>query len=447
MIVDKLGPIEYGEIKIAPLTILCGANNQGKTYFSYTLYGILKYLPSLIKGYLTNKEYKTFSESGEISFNKEEFSTKIIDSILRNFKVEKDKILEVLFNAEPNTFEETNIDISSQEISTFLCLESIGSHSIKVANTEIILEALDDKYTILASSNQLGKVISNKRMRTFIDSLISDAIMNNIDAFYIPAERIGINVFKGQLNSNKIEMLDIINNVLSYDMKDSKPEANDEIIKGLKKISTLYPKPIEDYLRYINGISNYKIDDKNNEIAAFIRRKIIKGRFVTERNSDKSYYRLQVSKSRYKTEKIPLHITSSSIKSIYGLDYYFENIDDGKENTLIIDEPEMSLHPSSQVEIANLLDLAISKGIKILISTHSDFLVRKIQNIILKNYLSGNTKGLSPENVKVYNFQDSSIYKIDLLDECETFNNFNDTVEYIENEYQHLIDKKEEKDY
>ncbi|MDA1919820.1 AAA family ATPase [Bacillus cereus group sp. BcHK140] len=446
MKVNQLGPINFGEIKLAPLTILSGANNQGKTYFSYTLYGILKQLPNLMKGFFSDKDYNSFREFGKISFNKDVFTSKIINAISRNLEEEKGKILEMIFKSESNAFDNTNIEISNEEIYNFLRLDEIGNNSIKIANTEILLEVLDGNYTILVTNNELEKFISIQRVKNFVDILISNAINKNINAFYIPAERIGINVFRGQLNSNKIEMLDIISNSLINDKKFNNFELDQKLIKGLKQISTVYPKPIEDYLEFINDISTYDIDDKNNELAAFIRRKIIKGRFVVDSTKDKSFYRLQIGKNRYKSEMIPLHITSSSIKSIYGLDYFFENINYDKQNTLIIDEPEMNLHPSNQLEFANLLNLIISKGINTIISTHSDFLVRKIQNIILQNDIDGNLEGLTPDNVKVYNFENATIKHIDLLNENESYNNFNDIIADIEDEYLNLLEKRAQKD-
>jgi predicted ATPase len=39
---ESLGAIEFGEIDIAQLTIICGENNTGKTYVTYLVYCLLK---------------------------------------------------------------------------------------------------------------------------------------------------------------------------------------------------------------------------------------------------------------------------------------------------------------------------------------------------------------------------------------------------------------------
>lgn len=34
----NLGPVKSGKVKLAPLTIICGRNNAGKTYVSHGIY-------------------------------------------------------------------------------------------------------------------------------------------------------------------------------------------------------------------------------------------------------------------------------------------------------------------------------------------------------------------------------------------------------------------------
>lgn len=86
---------------------------------------------------------------------------------------------------------------------------------------------------------------------------------------------------------------------------------------------------------------------------------------------------------------IPFYVASSSIKSMFLIDLYINCIAK-KGGLLIIDEPELNLHPNNQRIMAILLAKLINSGIKVLITTHSDYLVRELNNrIMLKN--------LSPE--------------------------------------------------
>ena len=44
----NFGYIDEGSIELSDLTILCGPNNSGKTYTSYSIYGFLKYFRNLV---------------------------------------------------------------------------------------------------------------------------------------------------------------------------------------------------------------------------------------------------------------------------------------------------------------------------------------------------------------------------------------------------------------
>ena len=39
--IKNLGPIKEADVEIGDLTIVCGENNVGKTYYTYTLYSFL----------------------------------------------------------------------------------------------------------------------------------------------------------------------------------------------------------------------------------------------------------------------------------------------------------------------------------------------------------------------------------------------------------------------
>ncbi|UTG74896.1 AAA family ATPase [Neisseria subflava] len=110
---------------------------------------------------------------------------------------------------------------------------------------------------------------------------------------------------------------------------------------------------------------------------------------------------------------VPVYIASSSIKSLFLIDMYVNYLAE-PNGLLIIDEPELNLHPDNQRKMAGLLASLVNSGIKILITTHSDYLIRELNNRIM---LSSNFKNknailkeeyidsheiLRPEQVKAY---------------------------------------------
>ena len=51
-------------------------------------------------------------------------------------------------------------------------------------------------------------------------------------------------------------------------------------------------------------------------------------------------------------------------------------------DVLVIDEPEMNAHPEAQLMIAELLGILVNKGINVVITTHSPYIVDHINNLV-----------------------------------------------------------------
>ena len=59
----------------------------------------------------------------------------------------------------------------------------------------------------------------------------------------------------------------------------------------------------------------------------------------------------------------------------------------GRGDLLIIEEPESHLHPGAQTKIAQTLARLVRAGVRVLITTHSNFLLQQIGNIIREGEL------------------------------------------------------------
>ncbi len=120
---------------------------------------------------------------------------------------------------------------------------------------------------------------------------------------------------------------------------------------------------------------------------------------------------------------VPLYITSSMIKELMPLVLYLRY--QAKPNDLIIiDEPEMHLHPAAQVEIIEFLSMLTNVGLHVLITTHSPYIVDHIANLIeaKKNdnpeaikkhfYLEDSRAFIEQNKVSVYLFEDNTAKNI-----------------------------------
>ena len=75
-------------------------------------------------------------------------------------------------------------------------------------------------------------------------------------------------------------------------------------------------------------------------------------------------------------------MTASIIKTLSSLVVYLKHI--AKLNDLIIiDEPEINLHPDNQILLARLLARLANAGFRLLVSTHSDYIIREFNNLVM----------------------------------------------------------------
>lgn len=441
MKITRLGPISKSDFTLNDLTIFTGNNNQGKTYMSYAVYGILKSLNDISLYFYSLKEVDILNNDGQLIISLEEFQTKLVKDLKSSISQNWSNILRINFQTEENMFSDSKLVLSEKDILNFFNFTFSQNqeykNTIKYKNFAVTLTFANNQFSFsrleenISESNSKSDIDEDLTILHTILMVLTESFINrSITAFYIPAERVGLNVFRSQLNSNKIQLLD----TLTQHFNSSNDHLN--ISQPISEFKPYLAKPINDYLKFINGINKYDINDNDDSLGRFIREKLINGRFDIDKNTDKSFFRSRHSTKKYKKDYIPLHVTSSSIKSFYGLDYYLENLNTtNTTNFIIIDEPEMNLHPSIQVEFINFIELLLLNNIKILISTHSDFLIKKIQNVALKNRnTQDDNKGIVEENISVYNFANNTMKKVDIFSD-EDYTNFSQTIYELEHEF------------
>jgi predicted ATP-dependent endonuclease of OLD family len=159
-------------------------------------------------------------------------------------------------------------------------------------------------------------------------------------------------------------------------------------------IISRYSQPIADYIDFLNNSFELKkLNSDFKDLAIEIQKKILNGKYIVE--TDGIYfipYKIHSSNTDHFNQKISLHLSSSTVKTFFSLVFYLEHL--AKEGeTLIIDEPELNLHPDNQRKIAIILVMIANRGIKVIVSTHSDYFIREINNLImLKNEFPSKTE-------------------------------------------------------
>ncbi len=113
---------------------------------------------------------------------------------------------------------------------------------------------------------------------------------------------------------------------------------------------------------------------------------------------------------------LEIYQTSSLVKSLASLVFYLRHLAH-KNDCIIINEPELNLHPDNQVLVARFLARLVNEGFKVVTSTHSDYIIGELSNLLMLNnefedkeklmerYNYNQNEILDKENVGVYYFE------------------------------------------
>ncbi len=84
---------------------------------------------------------------------------------------------------------------------------------------------------------------------------------------------------------------------------------------------------------------------------------------------------------------LPLMHTSSMVSELAPLILYLRYVIQ-PDDVLIIDEPEAHLHPAMQVEFARQLAALVHAGIRVVVATHSEWVLETLANLVRASKLS-----------------------------------------------------------
>ena len=118
--------------------------------------------------------------------------------------------------------------------------------------------------------------------------------------------------------------------------------------------------------------------------------------------------------------RLPVQAAASMVRSLAGLSLYLDHLAEPGD-ILVIDEPEMNAHPRAQLGLAELFATLANRGFRIILTTHSPYLVDHLTNLMVGSRLPPERRAreaerlvlrredayLDPEKVAVYEFREA----------------------------------------
>jgi predicted ATPase len=433
---ENLGPIEKGSIKLNNLNIICGENNSGKTYINYLIYTILHVINNSVDYYSNIFDELNIEDNSEVDI--EPFINSYIENYISEIEKKVKNILPNIFNSDSSLFKDFSIKIVVDIEKLVKEIELIGGIAdYTINNYEIHLSKDSDSLKIqlnrIKNKEKIKKNILKEKEKfcSFINECIMNQLANKI--FTLPAERSGLSLFYRNLLSNRNDKL---HKLISSNDK------NLELVSAIENEFVKYPKPINDYINFLADLSSSKEYENNNqiynELINEIENEIIQGKYSIKNN--------RIIFTNNEKIELEFHMVSSLVKTFVGLTYYLKNLPKGA--WIIIDEPELNLHPDNQRKIAQMFACLANNGINIVMTTHSPYITEEINNLIklsnkeindkkkeylMKKYNIKKNEILEKENISAYLIKSGKTEEMEKTDFGITTDTFNEVIDSLNN--------------
>lgn len=378
--IENLGAIKQASFDFdKKFTLLCGRNSTGKTYAAYILYAFWSGMGLFDNLGCIKSIGKQIADSGEFKVEKaqiEEWLSANCESLKSRMGIifgVSDDTSKKLFGKLSLAINYTDEDYARSLQTTINATLKEGSLIWKITKSERSDVVRIESNSDLSTSFAIGGLRTASIVCGILRSL---ALCGMPDARMLTVERNSIYTFKTELSLSRNELIDRI--------QQKSDNGDIDIFGMINSSSRRYPQAVSSSLRIANDLGNVqKSNSTFADVAKLMERNLLGGEVNVTKEGDVEFHADNMAKNK----RIPFHLSSSIVKTMASLVVYLKHIAQ-KGDTLIIDEPEMNFHPDVQVLLSRLFVMLTLRGLRVMVSTHSDYIVRELNNLIMAHSLS-----------------------------------------------------------
>jgi ABC-type transport system involved in cytochrome c biogenesis ATPase subunit len=373
---EKLGALTAGDLELADLTIICGENNTGKTYLTYTLYGLLRTWDTFVK--LPDFDLQPLQTNGVMEID---LADRIMKQAPQIMQAAVDHYCESLYRvlaAQEKRFIDTRLALQvdfTNVLAPAYQRDFTTDRSRRIIS--FVKQADETKLTINAATEESSRPLSRFGYQPLIDRVLKEICFAPVlpEPFIVSTERTGAVTFQGELNLAKNRLIDLAHEVTG-------PESLHPSTLLERVYGGGYPLPVKDNVDFINSLAGIQSTEsellKEEPTILDEFENLIGGSYKVQ--SDALHFVPKGAKGVH----LRMGESSSSVRSLLVLGYYLKHRAQ-KGDLLMIDEPELNLHPANQRRLARLLVRLVNAGIKVFVTTHSDYIVKEFNTLIMLN--------------------------------------------------------------
>lgn len=356
--VRGFGKLEEAQLRLAPLMLLVGENNTGKSYLMTLLWGVFARGASLFPNQTpTSKEYKACLK---LLCEQPEHVSKELEEALIAW-------LNALLARQKNNLVRDVLSFDSAEIAHLSISEyvrkspfelrwqipeeeevQIGLMPFRILPTAV--EVVGLPLTQRTSMEQYF-VVRFICLRFIFGGLVS--LPSGTKPIYFPAARSGF--------------------MLSY------PSLVSSVMQawGGEKVKTRFSLPVIDFLQNLATARPDKDSNRFKSVITFMEEHLLKGRIVQASVSNLNSYQYVAQNTK---QELPYHVVSSLVGELSPILILLRARI--RFNALIIEEPEAHLHPKLQRLFVQAIVRLVNLGVPVWCTTHSETVFQQVNNLI-----------------------------------------------------------------
>ena len=202
-------------------------------------------------------------------------------------------------------------------------------------------------------------------------------------AYYLPADRAGV------MHSHQVVVRSLI---ASASRASLRPDSPIPVLSGV----------LGDFLEQLVALTSnsHPAHEDYDALAKQLENSLLQGAVHIEGSQQINYPSFSYRPSGW-TQNLPLMNASSMVSELVPVVLYLRHVVQ-PGNLLIIEEPEAHLHPEMQAAFTRQLVAAVQSGIRILITTHSEWILEELANLVRMSELPiDRREGLEDEGISL----------------------------------------------
>ena len=422
--VANFGPVVEAKIDLRPLTVFVGPSNTGKSYLATLIYALHTYFTggSSFSRFILNHErlldesprivgretidaIRAFLEQASIPSGKPRVKRKltlpasITEAIRCVFEIETDQLHNEIgrcfgidkmsalirrgnakcariflrkYSSDDFLTFEHELTLKARAVEFGTTMPDAKPVQVDVGDREESLEYYRRMSDMLSKADRMGQDW-NRPALGLINHLLGLALPQLVGslyraASYLPADRTGV------MHSHQVVVSALVQNATTAGLR---PDWGIPILSGV----------LADFLQQLIlvGGSENRQPNHRDDLGTQIEESILGGSVHVERSEMIGYPHFTYQPKGWK-DPMPLMNASSMVSELAPVVLYLRYMV-GPGSVLIIEEPESHLHPAMQVEFTRQLAALVQAGVRVIVTTHSEWVLEELANIVQRSKL------------------------------------------------------------